>query len=270
MKHDNRPIGVFDSGCGGLTVLRVLQARFPHENFVYYADTAHVPYGTKSPAEIIAYSHAALSWLQDVAKVKLIVVACHTSSAIALEAIQNQFSVPIIGTIDPLVNMIMKHESNYKNIGIIATPASAASCVHARQLYAHDFNGTILSIPCPDFVPLIEAANLDVATITHAARGYFVPIIAQQCDTLVYGCTHYPLIASIIESVLPAAMQYIDPAHAIADAVAQHPEISKHKNRLHGTTQFYCSGDSAPFGHKIARFMTLPPEQILLKKAELF
>jgi glutamate racemase len=257
MLPTTRPIGVFDSGCGGLTVLRVLQSYFPHENFVYYADTAHLPYGTKSPEEIHKYTYNALTWLQNVAQVKLIVVACHTSSAIALETVRSHFEIPIIGTIYPLVETIIKNNT-YQKIGIIATPASAHSGMHRKVLYAHGFNGIVESIACPLFVPLIEAPTQNIASLTAAACEYLQPFYTQCLDTLVYGCTHYPLIAPIIKNVLPTHIQYIDPAYAIADAVVSvlHNVTFSHSHAAsHGTTQYYCSGDKNIFSLKIKQIM---------------
>lgn len=264
-KQNNAPIGVFDSGCGGLTVLRVLQKQFPHEQFVYYADTANLPYGTKKPEQIIAFTRSALAWLQNVAQVKLIVVACHTSSALALDAIARDCSVPIIGTIMPLLEVILG--KNYFNkIGIIATPASAQSKMHEKILVAHGFTGTVHTIACPDFVPLIEAVEQNTAALTAAAQKYLAPFYTESLDTLVYGCTHYPLIADIIEPLLPPNVQCIDPANAIADAV----KILLDTQQAHATkstpqnTHYYCTGDPELFSHKVAHIMHVETA-ILLK-----
>jgi len=178
------PIGVFDSGSGGLTVLRVLHQRFPHENFVYYADTANLPYGTKSPAEIVAFTRSAFTWLHNVAQVRMIIVACNTSSSLALDMIKNEFNIPIIGTIYPLVNVILAN-SNYKKIGILATPAAAQSTMHEKILKAHGFTGTIYTIACPDFVPLIEAPEGDTQKITAVAQRYLAPFYTEKLDTLI-------------------------------------------------------------------------------------
>lgn len=267
--HQTQPIGVFDSGCGGLTVLRVLRARFPQEQFVYFADTAHLPYGDKSPEEIRNYTIGALQWLQDVAQVKLVVVACHTSSAVALEHIQNKFDVPLIGTIYPLINTLIGNP-HYRNIGIIATAASAASRMHEKILYAHGFTGTIHSIGCPDLVPLIEAPVHNREALTTSVQKYLKLFHTESLDTLIYGCTHYPLIASLIKAMLPPTMQYVDPAYAIADAVASQCDTNQHdeKNGLQ-KLRFYCTGDPLVFARKIAAFLPLPHAQISVKKTEL-
>jgi glutamate racemase len=266
MKDTFKPIGVFDSGSGGLTVLRVLQQRFQHEQFVYYADTANLPYGTKSPAEIITFTRNAFRWLQDVAHVKMIVVACNTSSSLALETIKHKFDIPIVGTIYPLVNQLLNN-AKHKNIGIIATPASAQSKMHERILKAHGFKSQIEIIACPDFVPLIEAPERDTQKIISAARTYLEPFHTQQLDTLIYGCTHYPLIADIIESLLPPTMHYIDPSYAIADAVAALLDEKKLRTpqATASLTRYCCTRNPELFAHKVAQIMNVETTVTCLK-----
>ncbi len=256
MSLTTQPIGVFDSGSGGLTVLRVLQEKFPHENFVYYADTLNLPYGTKTPAEIIAYTRIACSWLYTVARVKLIVVACHTSSALALDLIEGEFSIPIIGTIYPLLTLL-SNQTVYTKIGIIATPASAHSQMHATILKSHGFTGTIRSIACADLVPLIEAPEHDLHRISTAARLYLEPFYTEKLDTLIYGCTHYPLIANIITSLLPSTIQYIDPAYPIAQSIHQiltQKRIATDATQS-GKTSYYCTSSTTVFADKINSIM---------------
>ena len=263
MINKNAPIGVFDSGSGGLTVLCVLQQQFPHENFVYYGDTENLPYGTKSPEQIITYTRKAFTWLQNSAQVKLIVVACNTSSALALDVIKNEFTVPIVGTIYPLLHIILNNEK-YQKIGVIATPASAQSGMHKKILKTHGFTGTIHSIACPDFVPLIEAAERDTQKITTAARNYLAPFYTESLDTLIYGCTHYPLIADLITPLLPPTMHYIDPAYAIAQTVATLLNESRlsTNNTDCGITTYYCTSNSELFTRKIAIIMGINTEAL--------
>lgn len=256
MSMRNRPIGVFDSGCGGLTVLQKLQEQLPHENFVYFADTINLPYGTKTPEQITCYTHAALDWLQHKAQVKLIVVACHTSSAVAIKSIQDRFKIPIIDMIHPLASYIVAN-AQHKKIGILATPASAASRMHATMLYQHGFTGYITSISCPDFVPLIEAPAYDEKALITVAQEYLAPFHTEALDTLIYGCTHYLLIASTIATLLPATMQYVNPANAIATAVVQ--TLQKHNLKTDllnaGITHYYCTGDPTQFAAKVRAIM---------------
>ena len=253
-----RPIGVYDSGVGGLTVLQVLQQHLPHENFVYFADTAHLPYGNKTPEQIKEYTHEILRWMQDIADVKMIVAACHTSSAIALPDLASQFTMPIIGTIDPLLNVLPDN-----GIGIIATPAAANSRMHEHIFRHHGFTSPIVAIGCPDFVPLIEegleTGHLNTTLLKKRAEEYLKPFYTQPLHTLIYGCTHYPLISSIIENVLPQNIRCIDPAEAITKKVVQTLQdrhLLNAKN-FKPSIKFECNTDQAVFQQKLRRALGL-------------
>ena len=267
------PIGIFDSGSGGLTVLKVLQEQLPHEHFVYLADTYNLPYGTKSPEQILCHTRQALDWLQHTAQVKMIIVACHTSSALALDALKADYTIPIIGMIYPLLEHIIGNE-NYKKIGIIATPASAYSKVHENLFIKNGFTGTISSISCPDFVPLIEAEYYDIHAIHNAALQYLAPFKTDVLDTLLYGCTHYPLIEDIIKPLLPSTTHYIDPAYAITNAVEKilssngidNKQLLSHKIEV----TYYCTNNPNLFTLKINKIIgTLSPTVELVKLNQL-
>lgn len=256
-----RPIGIYDSGVGGLTVLKALQAKFPKETFVYFGDTLNLPYGTKSREQIIHYSHKIISWLQKEMNVKLVVAACHTSSALALEEISSEFDVPIIGTIYPFVQNLLKN-SHYKRIGIIATPASAKSLMHETILKKYGFQGEIFSIGCSDFVPLIEAQPWDLEALKKAAEDYLKEV-KDQLDVLLYACTHYPFIKPIIEGILPNSVKHIDPADFVTIEVLK---TLSEKNLLtdadDGNSYFYVSHAPQEFSLKVQKFLRtsiLPP-----------
>lgn len=250
-----KPIGVYDSGIGGLTVLQALQRQLPYENFVYFADTAHLPYGDKTPQQIKDYSSEILTWMRDVADAKMVIAACHTSSAIALPALTSEFSVPVIGTILPLLEMVLPVKN--PRIGILATPATAASHMHERIFSQYGFMGTITTIGCPGFVPLIEAGlsagQLDIPLLQERAREYLQPFYTQKLNTLIYGCTHYPLIKSIIEPLLSESVLCIDPAEAIANQVAY--DLKRyHLQNISGvkpSVRFECNADQAVFQRKV-------------------
>ena len=248
----NRPIGIYDSGVGGLTVLSVLRRAFPNETFVYFADTLHLPYGNKSRDQIVDYSHGIASWLQDEKQVKAIVAACHTSSALALDEIAGGFDVPIIGTIRPLVQRVLK-DPIHQRLGIIATVASATSRVHEKILKEEGFQGEIVSIGCPEFVPLIEATLSDRAVLLERAREYLKPFWEQSLDTLIYGCTHYPFLKDVFEALLPPEISYIDPAEAISAKLGEYLEskgLLTARNQG-GGVDFYCSQDPDTFKRKV-------------------
>lgn len=248
----DRPIGVYDSGVGGLTVLSALRCAFPQETFVYFADTLNLPYGDKTQDQIRDYSHGIASWFQNEKQVKLIVAACHTSSALALDDIVQDFEVPIVGTIRPLVHRVLS-DPIHQRIGIIATAASATSRFHEKILREQGFEGQVISIGCPDFVPLIEATPSDRVALRARAQEYLTPFMDHSLDTLIYGCTHYPFLQGILETLLPPALSYLDPSEAIAKEVREHLEANDHlkDGDKAGALEFYCSQDPDTFKRKI-------------------
>lgn len=248
----NRPIGIYDSGVGGLTVLSVLRRAFPHETFIYFADTLNLPYGNKSRDQILDYSHGIASWLQNEKQVKLIVAACHTSSALALDEIARELNVPVIGTIRPLVQHVL-NDPIHQKLGIIATVASATSRVHEKILRENGFQGDIVSIGCPDFVPLIEATLTDRAVLLERAKDYLAPFWEQSLDTLIYGCTHYPFLSDVFETLLSPGISYVDPAEAISAEVQRYLYSKNLLNNSDpaGRLEFYCSQDPETFKRKV-------------------
>jgi glutamate racemase len=248
---DKRPIGVYDSGIGGLTVLSVLRRALPHEDFIYFADTANLPYGDKSPQQIIDYSHRIVKWFEKNVGAKLVVSACHTSSALAVEKISSDFKTPVIGTIKPLLKRIL-HNPFCSNIGVIATMASAASRAHEKIFIENGFKGRVVSIACPDFVPLIEAGLKDSVLLREAAVNYLQPFKQNRLDTLVYGCTHYPLISDVITSIVPEVC-CIDPAEYVVQEIKALLAGNGLLNGSSGGVQFYVSSEPGVFINKLQR-----------------
>lgn len=272
MQSSTQPIGIYDSGIGGLTVLRALQAAFPKEHFVYFADTANLPYGDKSPEEILGFSTNIIEWMTTTQQVKLVVAACNTSSAIALDVLKNQIKTPLVGTILPLLKEI-KAQYLHRSFGILATPASIKSRTHERLLREAGIQGSIESIACPLFVPLIEAGRLEDQELLEAARLYLQPFASGELDTLIFGCTHYPWIKPLIQQHIPATITLLDPAHAMVNEVQtllnthhlqnQGPEM--------GTTSFYCSENPKHFGANASRCLskTIHAELVFLSNSTL-
>lgn len=251
--NNKSPIGVFDSGIGGLTVLKELQRHLPHEDFIYFADLAYVPYGTKSEEDIISYAHRIMSFMQQ-KNVKLVVAACHTCSAIAIDSLLTPF--PIIGTVYPMVE---NFTSLGDRIGIIATPATTSRRFHEQALHRAGFKGFVTTISCEQFVPLIESGDLNSASLKEYAGLYLKPFFEESLTTLIYGCTHYPLIASLIESLLPSSVTCIDPAQFITLKAGQ---ILREKNLTNpqkndGSLEFYTSGQPSQLAASLQRFF--PP-----------
>jgi len=212
-----RPIGVFDSGIGGLTVLRALTAVLKAEDFIYLGDTARLPYGTKSNEVIIRYTRENSEFL--LAKgIKMLVVACNTASAVALEEIARQTVVPVIGVIDPSAAAAVKASRNGK-LGVIGTEATIASGAYTRAIQALRPGAEIYTRACPLLVPLVEEGwtNNEIAERTVAF--YLESLKASGIDTLLLGCTHYPLLRGLFERVLGPAVRIVDSATATAAAV---------------------------------------------------
>jgi glutamate racemase len=238
------PIGVFDSGVGGLTVLKELYRQLPNESIIYFGDTARLPYGTKSQAEILQFVREILTWMIG-RGVKMVIMACNTSSALALEAVQSEFDIPILGIILPGARAAVQQG---RRIGVIATPATAASNAYQQAILEVDATATVWQVGCPRFVPLIEANQIHEPDTEQIARAYLEPLLHQQIDTLIYGCTHYPHLAPVLRRILPSSVQLVDPAVHMAVATAQELDLLGLRH-VHSAlpTEFYVSGDPRPF-----------------------
>ena len=213
-----RAIGVFDSGVGGLTVLRELRRLIPNESLVYLGDTARVPYGTKSPPTVLRYAHEAARFLL-AQRVKLLVVACNTASAFALEELSLHNQVPVVGVIVPGARRALEVTRN-GCIGVVGTEGTIRSGAYERALRAGSVDVVVHAAACPLFVPLAEEgwACHEVARLT--AREYLTPLLDKGIDTLVLGCTHYPLLKQVLQEVAGPNVQLVDSAQETAKAVA--------------------------------------------------
>jgi glutamate racemase len=234
---DGRPIGVFDSGLGGLTVVRELLRQLPHESLIYFGDTARVPYGNKSPETVRRFSREILEFLLE-RDVKLVVVACNTASAHALEELQRVASVPVEGVIEPGARAAVA-ASRTGRIGVIGTAGTVASGAYERAIRAAASDGAkhargtggppsgaadgtvdVTARACPLFVPLVEEGWLDHPASRLIAEEYLAPLRQHRIDALVLGCTHYPLLKPLIADVLGPSITLIDSAEQTAAAVA--------------------------------------------------
>ena len=207
-RHDPRPVGVFDSGVGGLTVVRRLVEYLPHESVLYFGDTARLPYGSKSRPTVIQFSIENTRWLAEHG-VKALVVACNTSSALALEVLQRRFDLPIIGMIAPGVRAALR-ATRSRRVGVIGTRATIASHAYRRALRRLDPEVHVFERACPMFVPLAEEGWMDHPAAWQVAEEYLAPLRARRVDTLVLGCTHYPLLRRIIQGVMGPEVRLID------------------------------------------------------------
>ena len=196
----SKPIGIFDSGVGGLTVMAAIREALPGESLIYLGDTARVPYGTKSAETILRYTEESLTFLAK-KNVKAIVIACNSASAHALPYLQHKFNFPVLGVIESGVRAALRATRN-KNIGVIGTLATIASDIYAKELKRLDETIVVKSEPCPLFVPLVEEGWFEHAVTCEVAEHYLKPFANDGIDTLILGCTHYPLLKNIIARVL--------------------------------------------------------------------
>src|SRR5271156_2261897 len=202
------PIGVFDSGLGGLTVVKELIHHLPNERIVYFGDTARVPYGTKSGETIIRYSREIVRVLLK-HKVKMVVVACNTASSLALDVLKKEFDLPILGVIEPGARKAMEVTRN-KKVGIIATSSTVKSGKYAKKIVQLNKNIVVTSQACPLFVPLVEEGWFDHAVTYQVAQQYLRDMKKNKVDTLILGCTHYPLLKGVLHNVMGARVQLVD------------------------------------------------------------
>jgi glutamate racemase len=214
-----RPIGVFDSGIGGLTVVKALRDRLPNETIVYLGDTARVPYGPKSPETVQRYALELAHMLMQ-KNAKALVVACNTVSSVALPLLMRKFSVPVIGVIEPGARAALQATCN-QHVGVIGTRATVRSGAYEKALRASDNNVRVSSRACPLLVPLIEEGLLDDDVTDRVIVRYLEPLLADGIDTLVLGCTHYPLLSAAIARALGREITIVDSAANCAIAVQE-------------------------------------------------
>ena len=212
-------IGVFDSGVGGLTVVRALMERLPFEKIIYFGDTARVPYGIKSVETISLYARQIAELLLR-ENVKLLIVACNTMAAVARQVIEDLSPVPVLDVIDAGASSAIA-ATHARYVGVIGTLATVNSNAYARAIHQHDPEIRVFSQACPLFVPLVEEGWLDHPATRLTAREYLKPVLCSHVDTLVLGCTHYPLLKPLLQEVAGPGIQLVDSAEAMADQTAR-------------------------------------------------
>ena len=216
---DSRPIGVFDSGIGGLTVVKALCDLLPNEDIFYLGDTARVPYGPKSPETVQRYA-VELAGILTRKNAKALVVACNTVSSVALPLLTRKFSVPVIGVIEPGARAALQATRN-RHIGVIGTRATIRSGAYEKALRAADKSVRVSSRACPLLVPLIEEGLLNDDVTDQVIMRYLEPMLTDEIDTLVLGCTHYPLLTNAIARAVKRQIKLVDSAQNCARAVEE-------------------------------------------------
>jgi glutamate racemase len=255
---DPRPIGVFDSGVGGLTVLHECLVTMPHEDFVYLGDHARLPYGPRSLDEITRFAREIGAFLE-ARGVKLVLVACNAATSAALPQLQEELAVPVVGVITPEAHAAVQATRN-RLIGLLATQATVTSGRYEQLVRTLDAGVRVVSIACPRLVPLIESDDPFGAETTAAVREYAAPLKAAGVDTVVLGCTHYPLIRPILQRVFGRDVTLVFSAEETAREVAETLARKRIENdpAREGTYRFLTTGDPEAFRSMGARFLQLP------------
>ena len=266
MNRRHLPIGIFDSGIGGLTVVREVQRLLPHEDLLYLGDTARVPYGTKSPGTVIRFACEDTQFLVQQG-VKAVAVACNTASAWALPALEQRFDVPIFGVILPGVRAALAC-TRTRRIGIIGTSATIRSRAYPDALHAQSHRSKTYARACPLLVPLVEEGWLRHAVTRAVLRTYLAPLRRHRIDTLILGCTHYPLLKPAIARILGKGIALVDSAESCAQDMREQlgaAQLLATGRRRAGILQPFLTDETDRFGALAGKFLgapTAPPLKV--------
>lgn len=264
------PIAMFDSGVGGLSVLKEVTKQLPMEDVIYFADTARVPYGGRMPNEIVKFNFEIINYLVSLGA-KMVIMACGTSSAIAYPLVKDRYSIPIVSLIEPGSAAAVRVTKN-KKIGLIATQATVDSTAYQRTLKKLNKDVKVSSAACPLFVPLIEGGFTDADETKRTAQQYLKPLVKAGIDTLILGCTHYPHLTKILREVSGMSIKFVDPAEeAVTEAkkvlVSKGLAATRQVSVLKGKYSFYVSGSVAHFQDVGSRLIGHPLANV--KKANI-
>lgn len=242
----NNPIGIFDSGVGGLTVVREIIRQLPSENLVYFGDTARLPYGSKSRDTVIRYSKQIVNFLKT-KEVKAVVIACNTASAQALEVIHDELDIPVIGVVKPGAYVAAQTTRN-GNIGIIATEGTINTHIYSSVLHEYNPKLKVIGKACPLLVPLVEEGLLEDSVTVEIASRYLNVLKETDIDTLVLGCTHYPLIRKTIGKIMGDSVTLVNPAYETARSLKEMlVEYNIFRSQGKSRYQFYVSDNTEKF-----------------------
>lgn len=266
---DSRPIGIFDSGFGGLTIVRALVDLVPHEPLVYFGDSARYPYGPRPAAEVSSFSHEIVEFLIERFDVKMIIVACNTASAVALQSLKARFSVPIVGVIGPGARSAIA-ASQSGRLGVIGTVGTVASGAYQREIGELDCSVELTCAACPGLVEFVEAGETDSEQVRVLASRLLHPIQVAKVDTLLLGCTHYPFLARIIQDVVGRDVVLVSSAEETAfevRSILSNSDLAA-PSENGGQYTFLSSGDPERFkelGHRLLGPELQEAEQVFLK-----
>ena len=270
--HKDAPIGVFDSGIGGLTVAREIMRQMPNEKIIYFGDTARVPYGNKSQETVTRFSEQIVRFLNTF-QVKTIVVACNTASAYALDTLEKESEIPMIGVVKPGAKAAVEATRNGR-IGVIATAATIGSKIYSKYITELNSDVTIHGKACPLFVPLVEEGLWDDPVTNEIARRYLAELIDINIDTLILGCTHYPLIRTALGRIMGDRVTLVNPAYETAielKAMLQEMDLLNEETPGLGSNQyeFYVSDKAerfVRFANSIIKYGILSAKTIPIEK----
>ena len=265
----NKPIGIFDSGIGGLTVLKEISRILPNENIVYFGDTARVPYGTKSKETVIKFSVQDADFLMDL-DVKMIVVACNTASSLSLDVLKRRYDIPVVGVIEPGARKAASATDKMK-VGVIGTKATVASGIYEKEVKSFNPGVSVVSASCPLFVPLVEEGWLTGAITKRIAKVYLEPIKKSGIDVLILGCTHYPLLKSVIRDIIGRKVLLVDSAKETAKEVKKIIEESgmRKNTKEKPSYRFYVSDEPSLFRKIGGKFLGRSIETVEKVEIEL-
>ena len=249
------PIGVFDSGLGGLTVLKSLEKILPNESFIYFGDTAHVPYGNKSGEVVTLFSKQIMDFFMKY-ETKAVVIACNTASAVAFHHLKNIYDIPIFDVVSPSVEYSIKVTKTHK-IGVVGTYSTIQSRAYKRMFKNLGDTCTVQEIPCPLFVPIIEEGLADSAIAKDIAEIYLNDIINSDIDTLILGCTHYPIMANTIQALLPSQIQLVFSGETVGYKLAEFLKKTNCENSsdISEAVQFFVTDYPQRFDDLGSRFL---------------
>jgi glutamate racemase len=254
----NAQIGVFDSGVGGLTVLKEIHKQLPNESVLYFGDTARVPYGNREPAEIVQFVREILTMMSQ-RQVKMVLMACSTGSALALDLVRDEFNFPIVGVVKPGARAAVQAG---ERVGVIATQATVNSQAYGNEMRRCNPNVQVWEIACPQFVPLIEQNRIHEPETLEIARDCLQPLVDIHVDALVFGCTHYPHLQTVFEQIMPVGTKYVNPAESAVRESLQVLEKAGLQNTsdIAGETSFYVSGCAQSFAHLSVNWLQQQPQ----------
>jgi glutamate racemase len=262
----NKPIGIIDSGVGGLTVAKEVMRQLPHEQIVYLGDTARCPYGPRTPEEVLRFTWEITQFLME-KQIKMLVIACNTATAVALEEIRSELRIPVLGVIHPGARTAIKNTNNY-HIGIIGTEGTVKSGAYEQALKSINRKTNVTSLACPKFVPLVESGEYDGLVAERVVAETLAPLKGEGLDTLILGCTHYPLLEPLIKRVMGNSVNVISSGEETAREVS----TILHHNGILNTTgeepchEFYTTGSTKIFSEIATQWLERPITHIEMVK----